>query len=117
MSVIYGLKNCDTCKKAIKQLAADGHDIPFKDLRKDGFSADDVSRWLTAVGMDVLLNKRGTTWRGLDNDIKESVTELTVIPLIVEHPALMKRPIFDMGDTVIVGFGKKEQAALADLLG
>lgn len=116
MSVIYGLKNCDTCKKAIKQLATDGHDIPFKDFRKDGFAAEDVQRWLDAVGMDKLLNKRGTTWRGLDDAVKEGVSETNIVDLMVNHPALMKRPVFDLGDTVIVGFGKAEQAALQNAL-
>ena len=109
---VYGLKNCDTCKKATKWLAEEGKEHRFFDLRKDGFEKSDVTRWLGHVGLEKLLNKRGTTWRNLDEDTKNSVNEDSAIELFLEQPALMKRPIFDFQDRVVVGFTAKEKEEL-----
>lgn len=109
---VYGLKNCDTCRKARKWLDSEGKSHEFKDLRQDGFTADDVDRWLEHAGWEVLLNKRGTTWRGLSDEQKESTNAENVKSLLIEHPALMKRPIFDFGDRVMVGFTAKQQSEL-----
>ena len=64
---IYGLKNCDTCRKALKWLEAEGIPFAFVDVRKDGIDTSDIESWVDAVGVDSLLNKRGTTWRGLSD--------------------------------------------------
>lgn len=109
---VYGLKNCDTCRKAIKWLEAEGREFQFKDLRKDGFASEDLARWLELAGWEILLNKRGTTWRGLDDEVKNNTDASNVQALMEEHPALMKRPIFDFGDRVVVGFTAKQQAEL-----
>ena len=66
MITVWGLKNCDSCKKARKWLEARGTDYAFKDVRADGLDASAIGGWLESVEADVLLNKRGTTWRGLD---------------------------------------------------
>ncbi|WP_343560373.1 arsenate reductase [Kiloniella sp. b19] len=114
--VLYGLKNCDTCRKALKMLGDKGIDVRLHDLRKDGLDAEMLDRWLSALGWEVLLNKRGTTWRGLDDSLKDNLDDAGVRALLLEHPALIKRPVSEAsgaGDTVIrVGFGKAEQAAL-----
>lgn len=117
MLTVYGLKNCDTCKKARKWLDANSIEYTFKDVRADGIAADQVATWAQAVGWEVLLNKRGTTWRALPAEDTSDVTEAKAIELMVAHPALIKRPVFLHGDSVSVGFGKKEQAALSDALG
>jgi Spx/MgsR family transcriptional regulator len=109
MLKIYGLKNCDTCRKARKWLDANGADYSFADLRSDGFDPADVTRWAEAAGWETLLNRRGTTWRGLDDNQKELAGADEAVALMVEHPALMKRPIFDFGDDVIVGFAAAQQ--------
>lgn len=112
MITVWGLKACDTCRKARAWL--DGRSVPhaFRDVRADGLSAADVQPWLDAVGADVLVNRRGTTWRGLDDQAKARADDpAAVSDLLVEHPALVKRPVFVGGDgTVVVGFGKAEQA-------
>ncbi len=109
---VYGLKNCDTCRKARKWLDANDKVHVFKDLRSDGFDVVDLQRWLDVAGWEILLNKRGTTWRGLDDTVKENVNADNIANLLIEHPALMKRPIFDFGDKIIVGFTAKQQAEL-----
>ncbi|WP_218048911.1 ArsC family reductase [Curvivirga aplysinae] len=110
--IVYGLKNCDTCKKAKKWLDEQDKSYEFKDLRADGFSEDNLSRWLEMAGWEILLNKRGTTWRALSDEVKNSTDASNVKALMLESPALMKRPIFDFGDRVVVGFTAKQQVEL-----
>lgn len=104
MFKVYGLKNCDTCRKAMKWLAAEGFESQLHDVRKEGLEPEQVAFWARAVGWELLLNRRGTTWRGLDEAEKADLTEAKAIGLMEAAPALMKRPIFVSGDTVHVGF-------------
>jgi len=115
---VWGLKNCDTCKKARAWLDGRSVSYAFKDVRADAVAAGDVKAWLDAVGADVLLNRRGTTWRGLDDAAKAKADDPAgLVELLVANPALIKRPVFVGGDgTVVVGFGKAEQAR-AEVLG
>ncbi|MBC8338618.1 MAG: ArsC family reductase [Rhodospirillales bacterium] len=108
MITVYGLKNCDTCRNALKWLEAEGLAHQFHDLRKDGVDEVTIQRWSDAVGWEMLLNKRGTTWRGLEDAVKEGANEANAASLMAEHPALIKRPVFVTGEDVIVGF-KDEQ--------
>mgnify|MGYP000241438330 CR=1 FL=1 len=113
MLKVYGLKNCDTCRKARKWLDAEGIAYTFLDVRADGITQDDVQNWSDAAGWEVLLNKRGTTWRGLPDDVKNTISEATAIPLMAEHPATIKRPVFVKPDgSVAVGFTKAVQDGL-----
>ncbi|NQV83822.1 MAG: arsenate reductase [Rhodospirillales bacterium] len=113
MIIVYGLKNCDTCRKALKWLEVEDKEHEFYDLRKDGVDAATVKRWTKAVGWDVLLNKRGTTWRGLDDALKDETNESNAAALMVQHPALIKRPVFEAGGRVIVGFKDEQRLELA----
>jgi Spx/MgsR family transcriptional regulator len=115
MIEIYGLKNCDTCRKARKWLEAEGLDHRFHDVRADGLDAATLQGWIAATGWETLLNRRGTTWRQLPDDRKANVDEAAAVALMLEFPALIKRPVFQSGGTVIVGFGQAEQSALASL--
>jgi Spx/MgsR family transcriptional regulator len=112
MIIVYGLKNCDTCRKARKWLDTEGLEHHFKDVRDEALSSETIAGWISAVGWEVLLNRRGTTWRNLDDADKHEVDAIKAQSLIIEHPALMKRPLFEMGDTVLVGFKDDVQAAL-----
>lgn len=113
MLKVYGLKNCDTCRKARKWLDAEEIAHTFLDVRADGITQDDVQNWSDAAGWEVLLNKRGTTWRGLSDDVKNTISEATAIPLMAEHPATIKRPVFVKPDgSVTVGFTKAVQDGL-----
>lgn len=113
MLKVYGLKNCDTCRKARKWLDTEGIEHTFLDVRADGITQADVQMWANAADWEVLLNKRGTTWRGLPDDVKNSISEATAIPLMAEHPATIKRPVFVKADgSVAVGFTKAVQDGL-----
>ena len=80
MIKIYGLKNCDTCRKALKWLDSEDIAHTFIDVRKDVINEDDVKRWLDSVGVDILLNRRGTTWRGLSDGEKRMPKAVTPKP-------------------------------------
>lgn len=112
MITLYGLKNCDTCRKARKFLEAEGIEHRFHDLRADGLAATDLKSWVSAVGWEKLLNRRGTTWRGLPDKDKNELGEAAAIELMRAHPALIKRPVIDQAGEVSVGFGPAEQKAL-----
>ncbi|MFD2204394.1 arsenate reductase [Kiloniella antarctica] len=112
MTKIYGIKNCDTCRKALKTFVSKGKAHSYHDFRIDGLSAESLDSWMKFVGWETLLNRRGTTWRNLSDDIKNSVDENSARALMLENPTLIKRPVFELEDKVVVGFTKNEQALL-----
>lgn len=100
--IVYGLKNCDSCRKARKWLDAGNLEYDFIDLREDAPSRSTLKAWHQAVG-DGLLNRRGTTWRGLpDSEKARADTDLPL--LLQEHPALIKRPVLVTEEKMLVGF-------------
>ena len=107
---IFSLKNCDTCKKAIKWLEA--NDIAFDnhDVRSDGLDKASVTPLVDALGWERALNRRSTTWRGLSDADKSDIDNAKAVSLIVDNPTLMKRPVFvrDGGD-VQAGFDNTVQ--------
>lgn len=104
MITLWGLKNCDTCRKALKWLEVEGMAYSFKDVRKEGLDMSQVQKWVDEVGTDLLLNRRGTTWRGLSEDVKEGLDHKNAAALILQERAVMKRPIWEFGSHVRVGF-------------
>lgn len=109
MSVtLYGLKNCDTCKKAIKALNAAGKPVKFVDIRAEAPLETLVPKWLAAVGSETLVNRRSTTWRTLS----ETERERDPVALLTEHPTLVKRPVIEASEQIFVGWGKDQQLAL-----
>ncbi len=112
MIVVHGLKNCDTCKKAVGALSAAKQAHRFHDVRADGLTEAMLDRWMKGVGWESLLNRRGTTWRGLPAADTEGVDEAKARALMLSHPALIKRPVFEKDGSIVVGFGPKEKAAL-----
>lgn len=102
---VYGLKNCDTCRKARRWLAANDTVHEFIDLRDNPPSVATLKHWHTALG-DALLNRRGTTWRQL-SDAGKARAEKDLAALLHEHPALMKRPVLVAGDEMLLGFDEK----------
>jgi Spx/MgsR family transcriptional regulator len=110
---LYGLKNCDTCRKARKALDAAGVDYVFKDVRDDGVSKAQVARWAKAIGWEKLLNKSSTTWRGLAADEKQDLDQSQAVCLMADHPTLIKRPVIEDGATqVFAGWTKDVQDAV-----
>lgn len=109
---LYGLKNCDTCRKALKALSAAGVEHGFVDVRADGVSAGQISAWASALGWEKLLNTKSTTWRGLSDDEKQDVDEAKAVALMAEHTTLVKRPVIEAGGEVTVGWSADVQAQL-----
>ena len=112
MITLYGLKNCDTCRKARKWLDAGARAHNFHDVRADGLDNAMLASWVAAVGWEALLNRRGTTWRDLSDDDKDGVDAARAAALMLAHPALVKRPVIDADGTITVGFGPDVQAVL-----
>jgi Spx/MgsR family transcriptional regulator len=107
--LIYGLKNCDTCRKALKALVAAGHEVLLVDIRAEPLSREMLAAFEAAFGA-ALLNTRSTTWRNLSEDARKG----TLVDLITAHPALMKRPVIRAKDgTLYLGWGDAVQAALS----
>lgn len=104
MTTLYGIPNCDTVKKARRWLEEQGHGFRFHDFRKDGLSIDQIEAWLTQLGADVLVNKRSTTWKQLDENDKALVGTNQTAQLLAANPTLIKRPVLDIEGTVQVGF-------------
>ena len=109
---LYGLKNCDTCRKAKKALDAAGKTVEFVDIRSDDVTDRHILRWSDEVGYEVLLNTRSTTWRGLSAARKKNMDEDKALRLMEKHRALMKRPIIEWGEEVFVSWSKDVQEAL-----
>ena len=104
MLTIYGIPNCDTCRKARKWLEQNGIDYHFHDLRDDGLEKAMLERWMAATGLDALLNRRSTTWRQLPAEQRELLTESGAVALMLKHPTLVKRPVAEQAGAVRVGF-------------
>jgi len=103
-TTLYGIKNCDTVKKARNWLSAQNIDYNFHDFRADGLSAEQVNSWVLELGLDTLVNKRSTTWKSLDEKTKASLNEKTAVQILVDNPTLIKRPLLDTGKHKTVGF-------------
>lgn len=101
---LYGIKNCDTMKKARNWL--DGHGVAhtFHDYKASGIDKAHLLRWSKAVGWETLLNRAGTTFRKLDDAAKQGLTETRAIALMLEQPSMIKRPVLDLDGTITVGF-------------
>jgi arsenate reductase len=104
VTTLYGIKNCDTIKKARKWLAENGIEYKFHDVRSDGIDLASIENWVDQAGWETVLNRRGTTWRKLDSSVQESTSRENVSALLLEHPAMIKRPVLDKDGTITIGF-------------
>ena len=104
--ILYGIPNCDTVKKARAWLQAQGIDAKFHDFKKAGVPHEPLDAWLDAVGWEALLNRKGTTWRTLDDAARAGVVDrATARELLLAHPSAIKRPVVEWDDRQIsVGF-------------
>ena len=111
MPTIYGIRNCDTMKKAFAWL--EGHDVryAFHDYKSAGIEESKLQEWAGKVEWTVLLNTRGTTWRKLSPAQQADMDEGKAIRLMVENPSLIKRPVLEEGHTILVGFDESAYAA------
>jgi len=104
---IYGIKNCDTMKKARAWLDGRGVAYSFHDYKAEGIDRARLQRWAKEVGWETLLNRAGTTFRKLDDAAKEGLNESKAIALMLEQPSMIKRPVLDLGGKLVVGFKRE----------
>jgi Spx/MgsR family transcriptional regulator len=104
MITLYGIKNCDTVRKARRWL--DDHQVEYRfhDLRADGLSPDLLDRWMQDPGWEQLINRRGTTWRKLPEAQRNNIETGTARDIMLANPAIIKRPVVDTGSGRYVGF-------------
>jgi len=111
-TTIYGIRNCDTMKKARAWLEAHGVDYDFHDYKSDGIDRATLEKWAKTAGWEVLLNRAGTTFRKLPDDAKQNIDERKAIKLMLEQPSMIKRPVLERGRTLLVGFTEDRYSAI-----
>jgi arsenate reductase (glutaredoxin) len=104
MIEMYGIKNCDTVKKARQWLEQHQIEYAFHDFRSDGLEPAQVQAWIGELGLDTLINRRGTTWKQLAEPVRSGLNAANAVSLVLEHPTLIKRPLLDLGHQRTVGF-------------
>ena len=102
--ILYGIKNCDTVKKARHWLDGANLAYEFHDFRVDGLSAELLDSWCDELGWEALLNRRSTSWRALSDTDKESINEANAKRLMLATPTLIKRPVLNANQKILVGF-------------
>ena len=106
MIKMYGIPNCYTIKKARKWLTENGVDYEFHNYKKAGVPEEELKLWVKTIGWEILLNRRGTTWRKLDDRVKENIDEASAIQVMIENPSAIKRPALEIDDQLLVGFSE-----------
>jgi len=113
MLTIYGIRNCDTVKRARKALEAAGIEHRFHDFRSDGLDTALVEAWLAELGVETLLNRQGTTWRKLDAGTQAALDGGDA-SAYVANASVIKRPVWEKGSERRVGFPARDEAAMLD---
>lgn len=108
MIKLFGIKNCDTVKKARNFLSNNNVDFEFVDLRKPEISKSQIQGWCNTVEWSTILNQRSKTWRELDSTDKDDINKTKAISLMTKHPTLIKRPVLVKGKTILVGFNQDD---------
>jgi len=112
MITVYGIKNCDTVKKARRCLESNGVVYQFRDFRTDGLNEEIINSWLKSVTWETLLNRKSTTWRKLDETQRDNIDAKNVIQLMLSSPTIIKRPVLVKDDLVLVGFDEIQYKTL-----
>lgn len=108
MTTMYGIKNCDTIKKARKWLDEKSIGYTFHDYKKDGTSEALFRDWLSSLGWEAVINRRGTTWRKLSEEQKSSMDNSSALAVMMENPSIIKRPLLEHEGKRILGFKAEE---------
>lgn len=110
MITVYGIPNCDTVKKARAWLTERGVEYRFHDFKKQGVPGPELDRWLAAAGWETLVNRKGTTWRGLDEATRDAVVDTaSAKALLLQHASVIKRPVVEWADgQITVGFNSDD---------
>jgi Spx/MgsR family transcriptional regulator len=111
---LYGIKNCDTMKKARAWLDGRGVAYDFHDYKAAGIDKAHLTRWAKQVGWETLLNRAGTTFRKLPDADKDGLTEAKAIALMLAQPSMIKRPVLEQGNKLLVGFRPEAYAQVFD---
>ena len=109
---IYGIRNCDTMKKAFEFLDAKQVAYEFHDYKKDGVPPGKLKEWAKRVGWEKLANTRGPTWRNIPDAQKAGLTEARALALLERYPSAIKRPVLEAGTRLVIGFDAGEYSAL-----
>ncbi len=109
---MYGIPNCDTIKKARRWLEDHAVAYEFHDYKKSGVDKTMLTSWVSQLGWESLLNKRSTTWRGLDEAVKANLGETQAIKIMLAQPSIIKRPLLDDGKQLHLGFKADQYAKL-----
>ena len=112
MIIIYGIPNCDTMKKARRWLEANGIDYDFHDYKKRGVPEKNLKAWVKQAGWETILNKRGTTWRKLDDELKHNIDNESAIKIMLDNPSIIKRPVLESYQLLLIGFKEDEYRQL-----
>ena len=108
---LYGIPNCDTVKKARKWLDAKGIDYAFHDYKKQGADSGKIAKWVEQAGWEVVLNRRGTTFRKLPDADKEGLDAKKAVAVMAANPSCIKRPVVEYPGGLLVGFKEAEWEA------
>lgn len=109
---LYGIPNCDTVKKARVWLDAGGHAYTFHDYKKEGADPERIAGWIEAAGLDLVVNRKGTTYRALSDDEKARAADAATAPhLLAANPSVIKRPVAEHAGGILVGFKPDEWSA------
>jgi len=112
MIKIYGIPNCDTMKKARRWLQANGIEYDFHDYKKLGVPEKNLKNWVKQAGWETVLNKRGTTWRKLDDGFKDNIDVAAAIQVMLNNPSIIKRPVLESGKLLLIGFNEDQYKQL-----
>ncbi len=112
MITLYGIKNCDTVKKARKWLETQGIEHSFHDFREDGLERTQVATWLADLGWETLVNRRSTSWKALTPEQREGMDDAAALEAIIAQPTLIKRPLLDTGHELHCGFAADNYAKI-----
>jgi arsenate reductase len=115
MIVLAGIKNCNTVRSARRWLDDNNIEYDFLDLKSDQFNKKTLGMWLESVEWTALLNKRSTSWRGLEDSDRENLDEARVMKLLLQHPTLVKRPVLQLANSIELGFSAEKYAEIFKL--
>ncbi len=104
---VYGIKSCDTCRKARKYLADKNIEFSFHDLRDDGLDIQMLERWTQRIGWERLLNKQSLTWRKIPEVDRNDMSRDKALATMIDNPTLIKRPVIETKKFIAVGFSEK----------
>ena len=112
MIKLYGIPNCDTMKKARRWLEANGVEYDFHDYKKRGVPEKNLKAWVKQAGWETVVNKRGTTWRKLDDELKHTIDNESAIKIMLDNPSIIKRPVLESNQLLLIGFKEDEYRQL-----